>query len=51
MLFCDDAGRLLERLRHRASVRSQDHLSVVVRPTNLEDVFLALTGTRLEGGA
>jgi lipooligosaccharide transport system ATP-binding protein len=51
MLFCDDAGRLLERLRHRAVLRGEDHLSVVVRPTNLEDVFLALTGTRLEHGA
>jgi lipooligosaccharide transport system ATP-binding protein len=51
MLFCDDAGRLLERLRHRAVVRGEEHLAVVVRPTNLEDVFLALTGTRLEHGA
>jgi len=24
---------------------------VAVRPTNLEDVFLALTGTKLEAGA
>ncbi|MEN8180914.1 MAG: ABC transporter ATP-binding protein [Myxococcota bacterium] len=48
MLFCDDAGRLLERLRHRTAVRGDEHLKVVVRPTNLEDVFLAQTGTRLE---
>ena len=51
MLFCDDAGKLLERVRHRAMLRGEDHLAVVVRPTNLEDVFLAKTGTRLEHGA
>jgi lipooligosaccharide transport system ATP-binding protein len=51
MLFCDDAGKLLERVRHRAMLRGDDHLAVVVRPTNLEDVFLAKTGTRLEHGA
>jgi lipooligosaccharide transport system ATP-binding protein len=51
MLFCDDAGKLLERVRHRAMLRGDDHLAVVVRPTNLEDVFLARTGTRLEHGA
>jgi len=26
-----------------------DHRQLVVRPTNLEDVFLAVTGTSLEG--
>jgi lipooligosaccharide transport system ATP-binding protein len=51
MLFCDDAGKLLERVRHRAMLRGDDHLAVVVRPTNLEDVFLAKTGTHLEHGA
>ena len=49
VLYVSDAGALLERLRHRGSLA--DPRSVVVRPANLEDVFLALTGTRLEGGA
>ncbi len=52
MLFSDDAARLLDRLRYRRSeLGDEDHRPVIVRPTNLEDVFLALTGTRLEGGA
>jgi lipooligosaccharide transport system ATP-binding protein len=51
MLFSDDAARLLDRLRHRRAELGDDHRPVIVRPTNLEDVFLALTGTRLEGGA
>jgi len=39
----DDAAPLVERLR------AADHRRpLVVRPTNLEDVFLALTGTTLE---
>ncbi|HEY4658008.1 MAG TPA: hypothetical protein VIH11_00725, partial [Gemmatimonadaceae bacterium] len=51
MLFSDDAARLLDRLRHRRAELGEEHRTVIVRPTNLEDVFLALTGTRLEGGA
>jgi len=51
MLFSDDGARLLDRLRYRRSELGDDHRPVIVRPTNLEDVFLALTGTRLEGGA
>ncbi len=51
MLFSDDAARLLDRLRHRRSELGGERQPVIVRPTNLEDVFLALTGTRLEGGA
>jgi lipooligosaccharide transport system ATP-binding protein len=51
MLFSDDAARLLDRLRHRWSELGGERQPVIVRPTNLEDVFLALTGTRLEGGA
>jgi lipooligosaccharide transport system ATP-binding protein len=47
-LFADDAGGLRERLRPRLGGRER---SVVARPAHLEDVFLALTGTRLEGGA
>ena len=34
MLYLDDGNRR----------------TLVVRPTNLEDVFLSLTGTALEGG-
>jgi len=47
MLYADDATALLEAVRR---VESEAHL-VAVRPTNLEDVFLALTGTKLEAGA
>ena len=48
-LFVPDAGALLETLRHRGA--AGDPRAIVVRPTNLEDVFLARTGTTLEGGA
>ncbi len=47
MLYAKDAAALLEAVR-RAEPEAQ---LVAVRPTNLEDVFLALTGTKLEGGA
>ena len=47
MLYAKDATALLEAVR-RAEPEAQ---LVAVRPTNLEDVFLALTGTKLEGGA
>ncbi len=46
VLFADDAAALLETLRQRGS--AGDASAVVVRPANLEDVFLALTGTALE---
>src|SRR5690606_27102707 len=49
VLFVPDAAALLERLRHQGA--AGDPRGVVVRPANLEDVFLALTGTALEGGA
>jgi lipooligosaccharide transport system ATP-binding protein len=47
MLYAKDATALLDALR-RVEPAAQ---LVAVRPTNLEDVFLALTGTKLEGGA
>jgi hypothetical protein len=47
MLYAGDATALLESVRKSEPAA---HL-VAVRPTNLEDVFLALTGTKLEGGA
>jgi lipooligosaccharide transport system ATP-binding protein len=50
MLYVPDAGALLETIRHRAGGLARDRAGVIVRPTNLEDVFLALTGTRIEGG-
>jgi lipooligosaccharide transport system ATP-binding protein len=47
MLYAKDAAALLEAVRR---AEPEAHL-VAVRPTNLEDVFLALTGTKLEAGA
>jgi len=44
--YADDTAPVLERIRHAglpASARP------IVRPTNLEDVFLAVAGTGLEG--
>ena len=48
MVYTEDAAPLIDRIKSQA--RGDLH-SLVVRPTNLEDVFLALTGTRLEGGS
>ncbi len=45
MVYVDDPAPLVDRLTNRDG----DRRSLVVRPSNLEDVFLALTGTRLEG--
>ncbi len=42
MIYVHDAAPFLERAHRIASTRP------VVRPTNLEDVFLAITGTRIE---
>jgi ABC-type multidrug transport system ATPase subunit len=47
-LYAEDAGALLATLRRRRGAGA--HLAAVVRPTNLEDVFLRITGTRLEAG-
>ena len=48
MVFTADAGPLLARIRdHDGGERRP----VVVRPANLEDVFLSITGTSLEEGA
>ncbi len=47
-VYLNDAAPLLARLRE---ADPEDLGNMVVRPTNLEDVFLTLTGTRLEGGA
>ncbi|MBI4489054.1 MAG: ABC transporter ATP-binding protein [Deltaproteobacteria bacterium] len=46
MIYLDDSTPLINHIRHRDQ---GDRRALVVRPTNLEDVFLALTGTSLEG--
>ena len=43
--YAQDAAPILERVHH---ARFGGDARPMVRPTNLEDVFLALTGTRLE---
>ncbi|MBI4523766.1 MAG: ABC transporter ATP-binding protein [Deltaproteobacteria bacterium] len=48
ILYADDTTHLIEHIRRRDP---GDRRELVVRPTNLEDVFLALTGASLEGGA
>jgi lipooligosaccharide transport system ATP-binding protein len=47
MLYADDGAALLQAAERAGA----DHAGLHLRPTNLEDVFLALTGTGLEGGA
>ena len=49
MIYLDDPAPLLERLRLGIEAGAGAR-AVTVRPTNLEDVFLTLTGTRLEEG-
>ncbi len=48
IFYADDGPVLAEQVRR---LDGGDRRALVVRPTNLEDVFLALTGTSLEGGA
>ena len=48
VLFADDAAPLITHIHARDG---GDHRPLVSRPANLEDVFLLLTGTQLEGGA
>lgn len=48
MLYLPNVTALAARVRH---ADPQDRRALVVRPTNLEDVFLSLTGTNLEGQA
>ena len=45
MIYLDDPAALLDRIRQRPEL---DVRAVAVRPANLEDVFLSLTGTSLE---
>jgi len=46
MIYVDEATGWIDKLRVRDWLERR---TVVVRPTNLEDVYLSLTGTRLEG--
>jgi lipooligosaccharide transport system ATP-binding protein len=48
VIFADAAPPVVARIR---AVDGGDARPLVVRPSNLEDVFLASTGTTLEGGA
>ena len=48
MLYVNDATELIERIRR---YDRGDRRTIIVRPTNLEDVFLSLTGTSLEGNS
>jgi len=48
VLYADSAIPLVERIR---AADGGDLRPLIVRPTNLEDVFLAVTGTKLEEGA
>lgn len=45
MLYVDDAGGLIEQIRR---YDQGDRRPIIVRPTNLEDVYLSLTGASLE---
>lgn len=47
MIYLDDSTPLITHVRQ---YDQGDRRALVVRPTNLEDVFLTLTGTSLEGG-
>jgi len=46
MLYLADATDLIEHIRRHDQ---GDRRPVIIRPTNLEDVYLSLTGTSLEG--
>jgi lipooligosaccharide transport system ATP-binding protein len=46
MLYVDNPTQVIERIRR---YDQGDRRTIIVRPTNLEDVFLSLTGTSLEG--
>jgi lipooligosaccharide transport system ATP-binding protein len=48
MLYLDDPTTLIDHMR---SHDPADRRQIVVRPTNLEDVFLSLTGTSLEASS
>ena len=45
MLYVDDATEVIEKIRRHDH---GDRRPIIVRPTNLEDVYLSLTGASLE---
>jgi lipooligosaccharide transport system ATP-binding protein len=45
MLYVDDAAGVIEKIRRQDL---GDRRPIIVRPTNLEDLYLSLTGTSLE---
>jgi hypothetical protein len=45
MVYRDDAAGLVEQIRRHDQ---GDRRPLIVRPTNLEDVYLSLTGASLE---
>jgi hypothetical protein len=45
MVYLDDAPGLIEQIRRHDG---GDRRPIIVRPTNLEDVYLSLTGASLE---
>jgi hypothetical protein len=45
VLYVDDATNLIDQIRRHDE---GDRRPIIVRPTNLEDVFLSLTGASLE---
>jgi ABC-type multidrug transport system ATPase subunit len=48
MLYVDDATQLIDMIRRHDR---GDRRPIIVRPTNLEDVFLSLTGASLEANS
>lgn len=49
-IYVKDAGALRERIRHRNGRGCEHDRGLAIRATNLEDVFLKLTGSSLEMG-
>jgi lipooligosaccharide transport system ATP-binding protein len=47
MIYLEDTSGLIDHIRNSDH---GDRRPIIVRPTNLEDVYLSLTGTSLEGG-
>jgi len=48
MIYVDEPAGLIGHIRRKDQ---GDRRPIIVRPTNLEDVYLSLTGTSLEGGS
>jgi lipooligosaccharide transport system ATP-binding protein len=48
MIYLEDTSGLVDHIRNSDH---GDRRPIIVRPTNLEDVYLSLTGTSLEGGS